>query len=848
MFPIFFSVSSNDANFAEEIWHKLPADWAYIYTKNGEEGVHMWDEISRRELPRSKLLVVFWSENYVNADGCIREILQAKGLVLQGQLRPIVLRLDDFPIKWTKDLDEQHRPVFNALKAMLDYRTSSPNIEVQQAFNLVQRAAEPFLKSDHPVLPRHELQQTLRKVIKKDRFNCYPAIWVSGYNGIGRETLIRIFNNSFAPNGRGIVVEVDESSLPKQVLLRIESEAFDSNRERLLELNASAGNDSPKAVVDAVERVFTAGNFLIFRHSRVVEENVELPEWIDDVVNSLSPSNRPKLYIISQLPLSGERRSRNREALVAQRVPSVDEHQLVELCNQLIGHYDNNPERWSDEEIEKIVRSSGGTIGFLVSLVRACSGIEDFDQIDQLIETDGRNFAAAITIYVRWAFSQLREFEDEQRTLLFLNDVSPCDVVDLEKVVAPRRSVLRVLGKLLDLGLIEREGDNLYRLTPLLARRLSTDLLRPELLAWLREALLEFLKNPVDFEADEHDYLRIESRIKASMLTESGDLPDDVVGFVSAAHWLQAGIRLYHARRREPAYRILKKAFAKRSKFTVSSQNELIRYFCLSATRNRQYAESEMGISLLDRTHNTKGIAAFLRADILEHQRRFSEAIKEYLNAVELNRGNRTRLERTYRPLVKCILYSHRPDFGLAKFYADEAVELRRTVFSLMTVSRVLLNWKFRGESCNREVPNDIDAQFQASLIELEAHPGVGSAHFEIKSEEAEFTGDFDAAVEYMDRAVAADPRFELRTVRWRLMAKSGKQKFALQALDELDAARNNAAFRSNWQPFLPALTEIYAIALKTAGRQLGSLNAFAPELPSDEVGRIVSRVNRAHH
>lgn len=848
MFPIFFSVSSNDATFAEEIWHKLPADWAYIYTKNGEEGVHMWDEISRRELPRSKLLVVYWSKNYAKAEGCIREILQAKDLVRQSQLRPVVLRLDDFPITWSEELGEGLQPVFDALKVMLDYRTSSPNIDVQQAFNLVQRAAEPFLKSDHPVLPRHELLQTLRKVVQKGRFNCYPAVWVSGYNGIGRETLIRNFHRSFAPNGRGIVVEVNESSLPKQVLLRIESEAFDSEREHLLELNAEAANDSPQAVVDAIERVFAAGNYLILRHSRVVEENVDLPEWIDEAVNSLSASNRPKLYILSQLPLFGARHNRTREALVAQRVPSVDDHQLAAFCDQLIGHYDNNPERWPDEEIEKVVRSAGGNIGFLVSLVRACSGVEDFDQIDQLIETDSRSFAAAITVYVRWAFSQLRDFDDEQRVLLFLNDVSPCDVVDLEKVVAPKKSILRVLGKLLDLGMVEREGDNLYRLTPMLAHRLSRDLLRPELLVWLREALVDFLKNPVDFEADNHDFLRIESRIQAAMISDSEELPADVVGFVSAAHWLQAGIRLYHAKRREPAYKILKKAFNKRNQFTNASQNELIRYFCLSATRNRKYDEAQVGIALLERTYNTKGLAAFLRADVLEHQRRFPEAIKEYLKAIELNKGNKSRLERTYRPLVKCILYSHRPDFGLARFYALQGVQLKRTVYSLMTLSRVLLNWKFRGEKCGRDVPNDIEDQYQDSLTDLETHPGVGSAHFEIKSEEAELSGDFDAAVEYMDRAVAADPRFELRTVRWRLMAKSGVQKFATQVLEELDAAKNDTTFRSNWQPFLPALTETYATALKAVARPLGALNAFAPELSSDEIGSIVSRLNRARH
>ena len=80
MYPIFFSVSSHDIGFAEEAWGNFPDDWIYLYSKTGEEGAHMWEEISRRELPLSRLFVVFWSRNYVSATGCVREIVQARDL------------------------------------------------------------------------------------------------------------------------------------------------------------------------------------------------------------------------------------------------------------------------------------------------------------------------------------------------------------------------------------------------------------------------------------------------------------------------------------------------------------------------------------------------------------------------------------------------------------------------------------------------------------------------------------------------------------------------------------------------------------------------------------------------
>lgn len=842
MFPIFFSVSSTDIAFAEEVLKKLPDNWIYLYSKTGEEGAHMWDEISRKELPQSQLFIIFWSKSYIVAKGCVREILQAKDLVQQGLLQPLVLRLDDTPITWKDEQGEDTKPVFEALGTMLHYRTSSPKVAVQQAIDLVERVAEPILRSDHPRMPRHDLQQTLSRVVKKDRFTYYPATWVSGFNGVGRETLTRDFSRSFTPNGRGFVIEVNEASLPKQTRLRIESKAFGADRERLKQLNASVVDDEIKAVADAIERVFAAGNYVILRHSRIIEDRVNLPEWLDDVVNALSPATRPKLFIISQLPLLAERRARCRESLAAQRVPTVDEHQLTEFCYQLIGYFDKNPGRWADEEIQSIVHASGGTVGFLVSLVRAASGIEDFDQIDKLVAADSHNMAASITVYVRWAFSQLRDFEDEQRTLLFLNDVSPCDIIDLEKVISPKRSMFRVLGKLLELGLIEWESENLYHLTPLLANRLSRDLIRPNLLVWLRGALVEFLKKPIEIDGYGNEYLRIESRIQASILAETDELPNGVADFVSAAHWFQAGIRLYHARHRESAYRILKKAYSKRAEFVTASRVELTRYFCLSATRNRKYEDAENCISLLDNVYQTKGMASFLRADLFEYKGNFPQAVEEYKRSIQLNRGKDNRLERTYRPLVRCLLSLPYPDFVEAKNYAIEWLKLRQTVFSLKALPRVYLHWKYRGQS---GVPADIDRLYSNALADLERDPGVGSAHFELKAEEAEFSGDFGSALDYMEKAIEADPRFELRSERWRLMAKSGVLELADRVIDELEAARNNPEYRDNWLPFLPVLAETYAIALKMVGRPYGVLNTFSPQLSSDEIGHIITRVNR---
>lgn len=842
MYPIFFSVSSSDIEFSERVWQPFPDDLVYIYSQTGEDGADMWEEISLRELPLSKVFVVFWSKNYVEASGCVREILQAKELVERGSLRPLVLRIDDHPIKWNDTLEKDTQPVFDALNAMLGFRTSPVNIHEDRAIDLVQRVAETILQSDHPRMPRADLLKALRSTVQKDRFSFFPTAWISGFNGVGRETLIRDFNLSFAPNGRGIVIDVNEASLPKQTLLRIESEAFGTHPDRLATLSQQGSDDDPKRLADAIERVFDSGNYVIFRHSRIVEESVDLPEWLNDVANLLSPATRVKLFIISQLPLMPQRRAKCRDTMVPQRVPTIDEQQMMEYCYQLIGHFDKNPTRWTDEGAERIVRASGGNIGFLVSLISSASSIEDFDQIDLLIAEDQDRLTESITVYVRWAFNQLREYEDEQKTLLFLNDVSPCDIDDLAKAVNPGRPMLRVLGKLLELGLVEREDGGLYRLTPLLAHRLGRDLLKPELVQWIRGALKEFAKTPIDLEFANHEFIRIEARIQAALLSDDGELPEGVRNFVSAANWFQAGIRLYHAQRRDVAFRLLRKAYQKRSEFAQSSRIELARYFCLSATRNRKFQTALDCIKLLENVQQTKGMAAFLRADLHEYKHEFWDAIEHYERALSLNKENSNRMERTYRPLIKCILNTTKPDFIKAEGYAIENLKLRRTVFSLMSLARVYLHWKHRGKSSGREVPDDIEDCYRNALSDLENHPGVTSAHFEIYAEEAKFTGDFKTALEHMDAAVEADGRFQLRVARWQLMNEAGENIYSEQVLNELDSAKGDENLAANWVLILPELTKIYIKALKTIGLPIPRVNTFASALTSDEIGAIIAR------
>ncbi|MNV74939.1 hypothetical protein D3C71_1681950 [compost metagenome] len=101
-----------------------------------------------------------------------------------------------------------------------------------------------------------------------------------------------------------------------------------------------------------------------------------------------------------------------------------------------------------------------------------------------------------------------------------------------------------------------------------------------------------------------------------------------------------------------------------------------------------------------------------------------------------------------------------------------------------------------------------------------------------------------------MDQAIIMDPdRFQLRSERWRIMARSGTKRIAIQALRELDQAKKNTAYAAVWPSYIDSLADTYVRLLHTDGQSLNLVNAFAPELQQGrELGRIIARVRREKH
>ncbi|ODT70462.1 MAG: hypothetical protein ABS75_12545 [Pelagibacterium sp. SCN 63-23] len=804
----------------------------------------MWDEIARQELPSSRYFIVFWSRNYVVAQGCVRELSQAAELAAAGSISPLVLRLDDFPIFWRDDLPVDTKQVFADLKPLLDVRTSRPHVSVEDANHLVQRFIEPSMKSVHPMMHRDDLLESMRTSAQKERFKCFPTMWISGFPGSGRTTLVDQLNKSMTPNGRSVSIDINAASLPKQITLKLESAGLGADFERLQHVQNDEESDAPTSVAARIDRIYHAGNYVVFRHEKILQNNVDLPEWIDDVIASLQPTPRPKLFIVSQMPLSIERRKKCFDHMAEQRVSGFSNHEVLTFAESLLAHFDPQPERWSGSAVEDLVEAAQGNLGLLVTLAQAASSVIDLGEVDELVAHAKWKAQESIAYYVDWAFATLLDDVNCQRLLLFLNDVSPCDARDLASIFeGAEDSVLKTISRCVKLGFVERDSSGLYRLTPFLSGRLARHLVRADLVEWRRSIIEKFARAPIDFDATENEFVRIESRIQATFWSGKDELPPYVEKFVSASHWFQAGVRLYHAQQHPAAHRLLKKAFAQRESFSQASKIELIRYFGLSSIRVSNDADIDACILLLNSNRKSQEIASYLEGFKLERAHKYHDAKSKYEEALRLNQDKDSRLERIYRPLIKCILLTRYPDYGLAQKYAFAWGKVRQTVFSKHALCRIYLLWGQADEDSRDPKPKDLAQLYDQALSDLKAHPGGTGAYHEVLAEAAELEGDVESAVRELGAAIGVDGRFELRLKRWQLMANN--KKLSPTVLLELEELKGNPADAISREIHLKGLVEIFATALLHGINSPQRLNRFASPLGSRDIGAIVSRVKR---
>ncbi len=851
MHPIFFSTSAKDVVFAEKVWLKFGSDLIYLYSKTGRQGAEFWEEIEREELPNARAIVLFWSRAFVSSPGTQREIALAAKMLRTGQLRSaIVLRVDDCPLLAPDDeQDRDVRKAYEDLRPFLDLtRASDTTVSVDLAASLCDDLVARFVAAAPPVFARPMLEEEFFRQARLDQRHFRPMVWVSGLNGNGRRTLIREAYRRIDANALAIEVDISECSIPKQLVLRLESEAFHCPEDRLRQINAAPGMDTAQAVASVLQRIRQSGRYTILKQQRLVDDRVALPEWLVEVAMAIDLAPRPAVFVVSPVPVAADSLRTGGDHLGAVRVPAFMPQEAEEFSWSLVRHFDPQPVRWSDDLVRRVSRESGGTPELMAGIVRLGSRLADLEPLRAMLSKEVARFSESLTNFVDWAVLQLAAHPDALRVLRMLQDVSPATIELLREMLGSTKPLAHTVGALLTVGLIECTESGLYRLSPLLARRLDRHLIEPDLLAWHRSALRHFVDMPRKVTDADHGYVRIEATMNAALRFGPDAVPDSVREFVSAAHWFQAGVRLYAARHYRDAHSLLVEAFEFRSTFGRTARTEVCRYLGLAAVRVHHPGNIAAAIAALLAQNGGQELVDYLRGFEAEMSKHFLDAIGHYSDALRAAQahGSRDWEARILRPLINCILRMPRPDFKRGEQLAYRAVEINRTVFSLLNHAKVLVNRCYRDPNLDDTGKDQVWERYLVALEALENHPGSASACAEVRADEAELTDEWDAAVQWMNQAIDADPRFENRLRRWKIMIRSKSTAYCREAIDEIQRVFVDSKFKADVTLFKVPLVEALAMAQKVLGHPGNySVDQYGQGLGSTTKARIIREVQR---
>ena len=692
--PIFFSVSHKDIAFAEEVWAQFPAEWTYLYSKSGVVGADMWEEISERELPSSKLVVVFWSKNFSTSKGCLRELKQASTLKRLGLVDTLVIRLDHFPIFWKQKKGNRLREVYQDLEPLLASRTTTSQCDTLTAASDLRRLTTELLRPQLPKLQRPELQARAIQAGKAaDKFKYKPGYWFSGFVGSGRRFEIGRLMSSLMPNSKGFIVEIDESTSPKQALLRLTDLSRTYVGAQVSELAEKSEKDALELLMTAVSRVQASGDYCVFNYRGMADFSASPPEWLETLYSKKRNLNVPQVFFCSDRPIDSELYYRNPDKIAHIRIPSLSDEDAISHVRTLIGYLDEEPERWSSSQIEQIATLSQGNIGLLCTLCTAIAGAEDVPSLNHLVENSRQNYISSVKTYVRWALQRIQKDEEKLKIICALEKLSPMDVDDLRDFVEQSDGFTRTINDLSHLGIIERQNANLIRLSPILMG-LMLILIKPKISRkWLIGRITQFAQSEIDFRDDDNTYHRIESRIDAS-LAVGDEVPQALERYVLAAHWFKAGIKHYRAQRYFRAFKLLSMAFKLRDNLSRQSRVELLRFLGLVSVRIRDEETTLNCISLLNSDFKSRSLGTYLDGYYKERNGRQIEAIKSYKESLSLtSEKDNYRRSQVLDSLIRCGIKTKHPRFEELQNYSRELINTWARDKSYLTNFRLYLHW-----------------------------------------------------------------------------------------------------------------------------------------------------------
>jgi tetratricopeptide (TPR) repeat protein len=739
--PVFLSVGGQrDAAFAKRVHQHLGDALAYHYQVTGAETVEFRSEIEA-QISGCHVFVVFWSADYLASQHACTELAYFRKLVESqaAEKKMVVVQCDrngpDIQSKWTNPITQKSEEY--VLGKWRNERAVDSETDDNHVAQLIRRKLEQLKVLSDVLIPRGWLIDQFKREIAQPDHRARELVFVTGLEGDGRRTALRQFILQAYPHRLERHVTMDSVDGPDDLLIHLMDVASLStiSRQSIFDGINNGSSTVVKEIRKLLHQARNNKSYYVIAIDRFVGvDTVTIPTWLSEVMSVFKTGNSPLVFVVTSSPIT--------DALLAYypgagrvRVPGLEDGEISELVHRLTLE-DPSPTRWNLEKKQLAAVASGSSPAMCKSIMRsmACEPTLDFvDEIARRAEVDfGQSLASLMAHWVDF-------YANKRSDLLALSVIEKLRVASKEALDEIMQPAVEAYGEfdlytMRDQGLVEQLSDGIYRIPPLVQRRLG-DALWGKLGTAELDKLFSAFSKKVFIAESEYGAIYASNAVAASIRTDKSNIAPEYERYLTISTLFKAGLDKYSNGQWASAHRTLQRAMSrlinKTSVVDLTTEIEIARFSGLAAARQSEIVDMEAACSFLEtRFSNTKrarsaaAMAKFVRGFRYRLEKNYRDAIEVFQEALQLLQDQRS-VERQraaiYTELTTAYLRAEPPQYERALKMARAAFAEKDVTHTLNALVHALILYVYRSENLtSQESISTYMHEIERSLSQLE--------------------------------------------------------------------------------------------------------------------------------
>lgn len=717
--PVFLSVGGQrDAAFAKRVHQHLGDALAYHYQVTGEETVEFRSEIEAK-INGCHIFVVFWSADYLASEHARNELAYFRKLVefQAAEKTLVVVQCDrngpDIQSKWTNPITQKLEEFI--LGKWRNERALDPETDDNHVAQIIRRKLEHLKVLSDVLIPRGWLIDQFKREIAQPDYRARELTFVTGLEGDGRRTALRQFILQAYPHRVERTVSMDSVDGPDDLLIHLMDAASipTLTRESIFDDINNGSSTVVKEIRKLLHQARDNKSFYVIAIDRFAGvDTVTIPTWLSDVMSVFKAGNSPLVFIVTSSPIT--------DALLAfypgagrVRVPGLDDVEISELVHRLTLE-DPFPTRWSNDKKLAVVVAAGSSPAMCKSIMRnmACEQTLDFvDVIARRAEVDfGQSIASLMAHWTDF-------YANKRSDLLALSVIEKLRVVSKDALDEIMQPAVEMYGEfdlytMRDQGLVEQLSDGIYRIPPLVQRRLG-DALWGKIGAEELDRLFSAFSNKVLIIKSEYGAIYASNVVAVSLRSDKNHIAPEYERYLTISTLFKAGLDKYSKGQWLSAHRTLQRAMSrlinKTSVVDLTTEIEIARFSGLAAARQSELVDMEAACNFLEtrflnlkRARSAAAMAKFVRGFRYRLLKDYKNAIPVFQEALKLlNDQHSVERQRAaiYTELATAFLRSTPPLYERALKMARAAFAEKNVTHTLNALVHALVLYVYRSEN-----------------------------------------------------------------------------------------------------------------------------------------------------